>query len=167
METTITDWITALCAIFSIIIACVALFIALKQIKQVNLQLLNLNDSFRNSTLMTVLELENELIRRKVSWDYESFSLRQYGIDTASHQKELNIDYLELLIDKEKIAFENYLNSLDRFCYCIIHNYISDRDWRTEYRDVIFDVVDSKSDQFGVSSRFRNTIKLYKRWKNE
>lgn len=167
MEPTITDWITAICTILSIMIAFTALFVAFKQIKQVNLQLLNLNDSFRNSTLMTVLELENELIRRKVSWDNESFELRQYGIDVSCNKKELSKDYLDLLIDKEKIAFENYLNSLDRFSYCVIHNYISDRDWRTEYRDVIFDVVNNKSEHFGINSRFRNTIKIYNRWKEE
>ncbi len=163
---TVTDWISAVCAICSILIAFFAVVIAIKQLKQVNLQLKNLNDSFRNSTLMTVLELENELIRRKVSWDTESFGLRAYGIEVNSQTTEVNQEHLELLIDKENVALENYLNSLDRLAYCIIHEYIADRDWRTEYRDVLFQVVDKKKEQFGVNSSFRNIIKLYNRWKD-
>jgi hypothetical protein len=167
MEPNITDWLNVGISILSLLIASIALWFAYRQIRQVNAQLLNLNDTFRNSTLMTVLELENELIRRKVTWDSTNFELRQYSIDTEMNQTELNLDVVELIQDKEKTALENYLNSLDRFCYCIIHNYISDRDWKTEYREVVFDIVDNRPEKFGVNSRFRNTIKIYKKWKDE
>lgn len=167
MEPNITDWLTVGISFLSFLIASIALCFAYKQIRQVNLQLLNINDTFRNSTLMTVLELENELIRRKVAWDSTSFELRQYSIEIEIKKVKFNGDLLELIDDKEKIALENYLNALDRFCYCIIHNYISDRDWKTEYRDVVFEIVDNKPEKFGVNSRFKNTIKIYKKWKDK
>jgi hypothetical protein len=167
MEPSIPDWISATCAILSFLISCGALIFAYYQIRQVNNQLKNMNDTFRNSTLMTVLELENELIRRKVSWDEASFGLREYNINLNKEQEEPNLDYLELLQDKFNTSFENYLNALDRFCYCVLHNYISDRDWKTEYRDVVFDIVDSYPENFNVKSRFRNTIKIFQKWKDE
>ena len=46
-------------------------------------------------------------------------------------------------------------------------NYIADRDWKTEYRDVVFDAVDNYATNFGVNSRFRDTIKIYQKWKDE
>src|SRR5690606_25811554 len=143
MATNIPDWITAICSIFSLLISGGALLFAYSQIKQMNHQLKNMNDTFRNSTLMTVLELENELIRRKVSWDDASFQLREYNINLTRLKEKPNKEYVELLQDKFNTSLENYLNSLDRFCYCVLHNYISDRDWKTEYRDVVFDIVDN------------------------
>lgn len=167
MATNIPDWITAICSIFSLLISGGALLFAYSQIKQMNHQLKNMNDTFRNSTLMTVLELENELIRRKVSWDDASFQLREYNINLTRLKEKPNKEYVELLQDKFNTSLENYLNSLDRFCYCVLHNYISDRDWKTEYRDVVFDIVDNNPENFNVNSRFRNTIKIYQKWKDE
>ena len=167
MESSITDWISATCSSVSLLISIGALYFAYNQIKQMNGQLRNMNDTFRNSTLMTVLELENELIRRKVSWDESSFQLREYGINLATLNENPNEEYLDLLQDKYNTALENYLNSLDRFCYCVLHNYISDRDWKTEYRDVVFDTVNNYPEKFNVKSRFRNTIKIFQKWKDE
>ncbi|AWK05588.1 hypothetical protein HYN56_15630 [Flavobacterium crocinum] len=163
----ITDWISAISAMFSAFISGGVLWVAWYQIKQVKLQLKNLAEGQKNSTLMTVLELESEMNRRKENLDRCNFDLRQYGIDINSSEKQLSEDTLELFQDKIKVARENYLNALDRLSYCIIHNYLSDRDWKTEYRDILFDAVDNYSECFGVSSRFWNTKKLYEKWKNE
>jgi len=166
MEISTVDWINAICSIISLLIAIGALYFAFSQIKQMSSQLKNMNDTFRNSTLMTVLELENELIRRKVSWDDASFELREYHIGLEKKEKP-NKNVVELLQDKYGTSFENYLNALDRFCYCVLHNYISDRDWKTEYRDVVFDIVRNNPEEFKVNTRFRNTIKIYEKWKDE
>ncbi len=167
MESSITDWISAICSSAALLISGGALIFAYNQIKQMNNQLRNMNDTFRNSTLMTVLELENELMRRKVSWDEASFQIREYGINLSKLNENPNKEFLDLLTDKHNTALENYLNSLDRFCYCVLHNYIPDRDWKTEYRDVVFDAVDNYPEQFNVKSRFRNTVKIFQKWKDE
>lgn len=163
----ITDWISAIAAAFSAFLSLCVLFVAWYQIKQVKIQLKSLAESQKNSTLMTVLELESEMNKRKEYFDQCNFELRQYGIDVNLKEKKLNSDTVELLNDKIKVSRENYLNSLDRLSYCIIHKYLSDRDWKTEYRDVLFDAVDNFSECFGISSRFWNIKKLYEKWKNE
>lgn len=163
----ITDWISAISAAFSTIISIFILWIAWFQIKQVKIQLKSLAESQKNSTLMTVLELESEMNKRKEYFDLCNYELRQYSIDLNLSNEEPNRDLLDLIQDKIKVSRENYLNSLDRLSYCIIHKYLSDRDWKTEYRDVIFQAVDNYPECFGVSSRFWNTKKIYEKWKNE
>ena len=116
---------------------------------------------------MTVLELESELNKRKESFDKANFEIREYDLQIENSEKKLNEDLLKIYHDKIEVSKENYLNSLDRLSYCILHDYLSDRDWRTEYRDTIFDVVDTYDEKFGVSTRYRNTIKIYDKWKNE
>jgi hypothetical protein len=139
------------------------LLVAYVQLRKVKEQLKNLSDNQRNNTLMTVLEMESEMFKRKEALDKVSFEIRELGISNTQMIPEM----VELLKDKHDIAIENYLNSLDRFCFCIIQKYLADRDWRTEYRDVVFDAVDNYENKFGVSSRFRNTKKLFDKWKNE
>jgi len=155
--------INALSTAINTFISLGILLVAYVQLKKVKEQLKNLSDNQRNSTLMTVLELESEMFKRKEALDKISFEIREIGISG----KNLSEETIELLDDKNNVAIENYLNSLDRFCYCILHKYISDRDWKTEYRDVIFDAVDNYEEKYGTSSRFRNTKRLFHKWKDE
>jgi hypothetical protein len=164
---TATDWISAVSSIFTTFISAGILYVAYYQIKQVKKQLKSLSENQKNSTLMTVLELESELNKRKENFDKANFELREYNLEIQKSEKSFNIDLLEIHQDKISVSKENYLNSLDRLSYCILHNYLSDRDWRTEYRDIIFDAIDNYKDSFGVSSRYRNTIKIYNKWKSE
>lgn len=162
-----TDWISAISSSLTMLISGGVLWVAYYQIKQVKKQLKGLAENQKNSTLMTVLELESELNKRKENFDKANFELREYNLEIENSKKKLSKELLEIYRDKIDVSKENYLNSLDRLSYCILHDYLSDRDWRTEYRDTIFDAVDSYKESFGVSSRYRNTIKIYDKWKSE
>ena len=152
-----TDWIVAICAIATVIIGVLTLY-------QLYIQLKNLNISLRNSTLSTLIDLENEINRRKESLDEKCNDSRKYDNELGNQVPEEK--KLKFIINAENSALENYLNSLDRLSYCILNNYFLDKDWRTEYRDVIFDIVDKRHDQFGTHSRYRNIKKLYNNWKD-
>lgn len=162
-----TDWISAISSALTTIISGGVLWGAYYQIKQVKKQLKGLSDNQKNSTLMTVLELESELNKRKESFDKTNFELMEYNLEIETSKKKLNKDLLAIYAEKIEVSKENYLNSLDRLSYCILHNYLSDRDWRTEYRDTIFDAVDNYNEKFGISTRYRNTVKIYDKWKSE
>ncbi|KAF9658346.1 hypothetical protein HBA12_14250 [Tenacibaculum mesophilum] len=162
-----TDWISAISSALTTIISGGVLWVAYYQIKQVKVQVKGLAENQKNSTLMAVLELESELNKRKESFDKANFELREYNLELESSKKKLNKDLLEIYSDKIEVSKENYLNSLDRLSYCILHNYLSDRDWRTEYRDTIFEAVDSYKEKYDISSRYRNTIDIYNKWKSE
>lgn len=153
----VTDWIVAICAIITVVIGSFTLY-------QLYVQLKNLNASLRNSTLSTLIDLENEINRRKESLDEKCNITRKYYNDLG--EKTPDEEELKLLINRENSALENYLNSLDRLSYCILNNYFLDKDWRTEYRDVMFEIVDKKHEQFGTHSRYRNIKKLYSKWKD-
>lgn len=162
-----TDWISAISSALTTIISGGVLWVAYYQIKQVKVQLKGLAENQKNSTLMAVLELESELNKRKESFDKANFELREYNLALESSKKKLNKDLLEIYSDKIEVSKENYLNSLDRLSYCILHDYLSDRDWRTEYRDTIFEAVDNYKEKYDISSRYRNTIDIYNKWKSE
>ena len=162
-----TDWISAISSALTMLISGGVLWVSYYQIKQVKKQLKGLSENQKNSTLIAVLELESELNKRKENFDKVNFELREYDLELENSKKKVNKELLEIFIDKIDVAKENYLNSLDRLSYCILHEYLSDRDWRTEYRDTIFDAVDSYKENYGVSSRYRNTIRIYDKWKSE
>tara|TARA_R110002049_G_scaffold145137_2_gene307377 strand:- start:473 stop:973 length:501 start_codon:yes stop_codon:yes gene_type:complete len=162
-----TDWISAISSTLTMLISGGVLWVAYYQIKQVKKQLKGLAENQKNSTLMTVLELESELNKRKENFDKANFELREYNLEIENSKKKLSKELLEIYRDKIDVSKENYLNSLDRLSYCILHDYLSDRDWRTEYRDTIFEAVDTYKENYDVSSRYRNTIKIYDKWKSE
>lgn len=162
-----TDWISAISSSLTMLISGGVLWVAYYQIKQVKKQLKGLAENQKNSTLMTVLELESELNKRKENFDKANFELREYNLGIENSKKKLSKELLEIYTDKIDVSKENYLNSLDRLSYCILHDYLLDRDWRTEYRDTIFEAVDTYKENYDVSSRYRNTIKIYDKWKSE
>lgn len=162
-----TDWISAISNALTTIISAGVLWVAYHQIKQVKRQLKSLSENQKNNTLMTVLELESELNKRKENFNKVNFELREYDLEVQHSKKKLSKELLEIYKDKIDAAKENYLNSLDRLSYCILHDYLSDRDWRSEYRDTIFEAVDNYKDNYDVSTRYRNTIKIYNKWKSE
>ena len=153
----ILDWIIAICAIATV-------FIGIFTLYQLYFQLKNLNNSLRISTLSTLIDLENEIIRRKENLDIVNNEISYYYNNLKQDlpdEKNLN-----MLITRESSALENYLNSMDRLSFCILNKYFLDKDWRCEYRDVIFEIVDKRQDQFGVSTKYRNIKKLYYNWKD-
>ena len=119
-----TEEINAGSAALNVLITAGILLVAYVQLRKVKEQLKNLSENQRNSALMTVLEMESEMFKRKEALDKVSFQIRELGISNT----EINSEMVDLFKDKHDVAIENYLNSLDRFCYCIIQKYLSDRD---------------------------------------
>jgi len=92
-------------------------------------------------------KLTNELTRIKLSPDY------------IADQKTMDPIILEF-----EEATENYLNSLDRLCFCILRNKFSEEELRSDYRDVVKRAVGDFPNQFLAGSPFRNIVKLHDRW---
>lgn len=68
------DWIIAICAVLTVFIGVFTLY-------QLYFQLKNLNSSLRISTLSTLIDLENEIIRRKEKLDIISTEIITYYND--------------------------------------------------------------------------------------
>jgi hypothetical protein len=94
----------------------------------------------------------------------------------VSHEiQKLNLEnklkYKEKEIYKKKLnaAIENWLNSVNRLCFCIMRDYLKEKDWKIEYRDYISNVVKNKKFEkyFGAASIYRNIIDLNNKWSRE
>ena len=85
-----TDWISAISSALTMLISGGVLWVAYYQIKQVKKQLKGLSENQKNSTLMTVLELESELNKRKENFDKANFELREYNLELENSKKKLS-----------------------------------------------------------------------------
>ncbi|MBB6481525.1 hypothetical protein [Spirochaeta isovalerica] len=121
--------------------------------------IIEIRNLVRTNTITTVLNLENEFNTRKTQ-------LNSVSREILLNKEELNNnpDLREALRGDLKAAKENYLNALDRFCFCIDKTYIREKEWKTEYFDLIENVVDRNKDEFKGISKYRNIQRLHKRW---
>jgi hypothetical protein len=102
-----------------------------------------------------VLQLEAEMNARKQEVDEAACELRCEDAKTKP-----NVKLVSALQDTMKGYLENWLNSADRLAYCILHDYLPERDWRSEYRDLFMCLVRNHEDQFGPKSIYTNIIDL-------
>jgi hypothetical protein len=141
--------------ISSVAVAAGALLVAWRQLSGVRTEL-------RMNSLMAVLEIEAEMNSRKEKVDSIAFKVR-----TLATEGKLSDDLKDVLTDERGCALENWLNSVDRLAYCILKNYLKDRDWRSEYCDYIQNIVRDNEFLFGAGSRYTNIIDINDRWKRE
>lgn len=156
-------WVAAIGTILQFLAVVVTAWIAWAQLGK-------MNENLTASNLMTSFEIEIELSRRKeklaeVRHEIELKAQEFEKLDREAKKakkKEIEADngYKEELL-------ENYLNIFDRLCFYIIHKKLSDDDFRTEYRDMLSDVIKDYKEQFGADTRYNNMVKLHKRWQKK
>jgi len=96
---------------------------------------------------------------RKLEFDKAAKLIREADAEGMLDDKKR-----EILTDYFNATKESYFNALDRLCYCIEKGYISDKDWRAEYRNLIHDVIANYEDDFGEASPYNNIKNLNKKW---
>lgn len=153
----LTAWATvgnAVAALVAALAASIGLGIAWWQLR-------GIKDGLKVSSLMAVLEIETQMNERKVHFDECSANVRLGKTEGASK------DSMIIRADLFNTAKENYFNALDRLCYCILHGYLQDKDWRAEYRNTIHNVIHNFPDDFNEASPFRNIKELNRKWQAE
>ena len=120
-------------------------------------QLRNLNSTLRMNRLSTVLQLEAEINARKRNVDEVVADVRV---------AELSGEDVIVLVLRDKLDgyVENWLNAVDRLAYCILRNYFTDKDWRTEYRQYLAALVTEHEERFGAATIYKNMVDLHNRW---
>lgn len=119
------------------------------------------NKNHRIECLKVVLDIETEMNSRKLEFDKTSKEIRLLHFSNPGDDERKNI--LSSYFETTK---ENYFNSLDRLCYCIDKKYLADKDWRSEYRNMLKETIDVFHDDFGVSSPYRNIKKINELWQS-
>lgn len=156
-------WVAAIGAVLQFLAVVATAVIAWRQLGK-------MNENLTASNLMTSFEIEIELSRRKEK------------LADVRHEIELKAQAIKKL-DKEaqkakkeetnadngykKELLENYLNIFDRLCFYILHKKLNESDFRTEYRDMLSDVIKDYKDQFGADTRYNNMLKLHQRWQSK
>jgi len=155
MNPLITDWMQAWSSIITGFLGLTGAAFALCQIFQIKEQL-------RGSTLTNVLSLEADMNSRKAKLDDIN-----NDIEKANKEGQLDDSMKEIFSKYQNAAIENWLNSVDRLCFCIKKNYLKERDWKAEYRDYIVDIVKTYENKFGASSKYKNIIDINEKWLRE
>jgi len=113
------------------------------------------------SSLMAVLEIETQMNERKVRLDDCSARIKQ------GHADKVPKENMAILAGSFEAALEDYLNAMDRLCYCMLHGYLEDKDWRAEYRNYLNNAVKEFPNKFNEASPYRNIKKLNEKWQAE
>lgn len=138
------------------VIAAIGAFIAYSQLKKINVQIgLAVNNQKMDSVRM-VLEIETQMNSRNLEFNKAAKLVRE--VDTSDDNA------LEIAKDYFNATKESYFNVLDRLCYCIDKDYISDKDWRTEYRNLVHDIISSNEEDFAEASPYHNIKNINKKW---
>ena len=141
------------------VIAAIGCWIVYSQLKKINSQIEIAVQNQRLDALKVVLEIETQMNSRKLEFDKAAKLIRE-----ADAGGELDDKKKEILTDYFNATKESYFNALDRLCYCIEKGFISDKDWRAEYRNLIHDVIVTYEDDFGETSPYNNIKNLNKKW---
>jgi len=147
--------IEALATVAAAVIAALGLFAAWWQLR-------DLASTQRISGLTSILQLEADITARKEKVYDVTEEIQRLDRDCPSFQQESEI--LKLKLDNR---LENWFNAVDRIAFCILKDFVPEKDWRAEYREYIADIVKQHPDFFGAASRFRNIIDVHHKWQRQ
>lgn len=157
--------LSSITAITSVVVAIISAFIAHRALKNSDKTIKENSDarksSEKTSEVMMVLEIEAQMNERKASWDESAKNMRQAELSGESHEM------MEIILDYHETIKENYFNSLDRMCFCILRGYLEEKDWRTEYRTILQGTIKDCESDFGAASPYRNIKDLNNKWQRE
>jgi len=141
--------------------AFIGLRIAKNQLNQIKEELKIAIANKRTDSLRIVLEIETQMNSRKLEFDKASREIREANLQNASDET------IEILNDYFEAVKENYFNSLDRLCFCIRKEYLNDKDWKSEYQNLIHDIIVDFVEDFNEGSPYRNIKALNNKWQDE
>lgn len=131
------------------------------------IQLSKLNNSLNDSNLMSNLEIEFELNRRKEVMTERRIESEKYIEAQEENFDDKSKEMIKILHSHYVEALENYLNIFDRLCFFLLKRKLNDEDFRTEYREMLSNTISSNELYFRAGSRYRNMLKLNEQWQSK
>lgn len=147
--------VQAISSVAGTTIAAVALYYGWKQLK-------GLGDALRLQALTAILELENEIVRRRL----EVAALGRRIVEEKSKPKPV-VKRLEILDLEWDSHVEAYLGAVNRLAFCILKKYADGAELKAEYRDQIDSDVREFEEYFGAGTHFGYVLKLRDAWRTE
>lgn len=125
-------------------------------------QLRNLNKTLRVNSLTARLQVEAEINARKEKVD--EVTEETVRLDKKSTTYERDRDIIKAKLNSR---LENWFNAVDRLAFCILKNFVPEKDWRAEYRDYLAGIIAQHPDFFSAASRYRNILDLHHDWQRK
>ncbi|MCL2845714.1 MAG: hypothetical protein FWE23_09765 [Chitinivibrionia bacterium] len=139
------------------VVGIIGVFIAIYQLSQANKQL-------KSTTLTNVLSLEAEMNNRKERLDSLNHDVE---IERLNADRELSPEYWNIYEKRINAAVDSWLDAVNRLCFCIKKGYLTEKEWKAEYRNLITGVVEDFEDKFGEASEYTNIIDLNRKLRRE
>jgi hypothetical protein len=155
------SWWQMWAAIATVLVAASAAWIGIRTLRQLVDQVKLAAEANAIGQLNALLVLEQDMSRRRDRLGEIATQLEHLQ-KSAAYNADPSI--LDPVIRQFNEGRENYLNSLDRLCFCVLRNKFSDDELRSDYRDVVKQAIVDSPEQFGAASSFRNILKLHNKW---
>lgn len=137
-----------------VVVAAAGLYYLARQVKKAA-------DANRTSNVMLILTLE-----QTVSANREKLATAAVKMKDAADRKSPDAE-----IETARLAYEErieeYLNSVDRLCACIVRKYVDEEEYRKDYRNGIMDIVKQHKNKLGPDTRHRNILKVHAAWSED
>lgn len=134
--------------------------VAISRLSKLVTQVEAANEANSISRLNALLAIEDTIAERRLNLSETGIKLTEYKEDEddndQSKLKALELEYNE--------AKQMYLNALDRLCYSLDKELLSEEELRSEYRDVIRRAINDFEDEFKTGTPYRNIKKIYEKW---
>lgn len=163
MTTDTYNCLTLLVRGASLIVAILAALGLYKQIKHAA-------ESLKTSSLMAVLALEDALAQRRSDLAEAQVEVARFAHEMDSmtpDAKSAAQALLNILQLRASERLEQYLNTLDRLCACIVRGNVDEEIYRQDYRGGVQDIVNGHADRFGANTRHPNVVKVHVAWRDD
>lgn len=118
-------------------------------------------DANRTASVMLVLTLEQAVSDNREKLAAVALKALDPKLQSAPESER---KAAKLALDER---VEEYLNSVDRLCACIIRKHVDEAEYRQDYRNTIIEIVKDYEERFRANSRHRNIIKVHHAWSDD
>lgn len=119
------------------------------------------------SSVAALLQIESSLSQNRQRIDQAAVAMAHL---TARRQSGVTVQPAEIEACTMEMngAIQNYLNSLDRLCACILRDILREDHAKQDYRDLINAAIANYKDEFDtVIGRYYHILKLRDRWREK
>ncbi|HEX5753712.1 MAG TPA: hypothetical protein VFZ09_46410 [Archangium sp.] len=154
-------------------IQAVSAFSAVGALVFTGLQLKGVADSARTgaeasriSSLMAVLQLEEGIRSARRRWAEAAGQAMKIAnaVKSANPPSDDEINGAKALLAE---SAEEYLNTMDRLCACIVRGLVNEDVYRRDFRNWIDETVREFPDDFRAGTRYFHVLRCHNQWKDE
>ena len=115
----------------------------------------------RLNWLNSVVEIEKLIAECKRNFDQCSTQVQ------VAQAEEKKPEELKAICAVFECAKEDYLNAVERLCFCLLKGYVPEENWAAEYRNYLLNIIKQFPHAFGPASPYTNIKDLHEQWQRK